>query len=1303
MNRLGMTAACACLCACAFADDTMTDTYFYGGTLWSNPARWVSGTIPNGVGVGIDTGAGSPTIRMDATNRTVGAITTTRGAMPSSGGEFTYTLVNEGVANPDATAPHGIWGPGFAMPTNVFTFANGVEPAEIRIDDGAVEEADGTPRQPYRYYIDVPVCLGSDLKIRHLFASVNSLGVYTTGTEAGAAVGVVFSRPITGEKGITIENKSSVMAVAFGADNAFTGDLTVRRGIARAMDADGQPRVGTPFGRDNTVSAEGDGSGVDLGGFTTGRGQVLRLKGKRTDGGAENGVLFSTWARPGDLADWQGDVVLADDTWIGGTLTKAAWDGFYPVTTHGALAVSGPIGEENGPAAVHIVNQADTVFGGTNTFSGGLVLENGSQFRARCAESFGTGPVKLNGGVYRFLADDDGNISEANVTDASGGFRVYVGEGATMDLMGDAEYKVPANGILYKYGPGTLRFDHWVNSANWPYVYGGTLLFDTSKNGYPKLGDGDNNWGCSYVQVFNDVSIHVVGDPEQSNWAAFYGYAADGFGMNVRVEDKQKLFFSLENNDQVAGYANFEDDGSGAFVQNNKSPDAHVYDGACSFIVYNRRSWVGTAGGVSQPVPDSAYVTDWTASTAASLVDVSADNASVPADAVADCLRFNTPNVGSELLVTLAGDLKLDGHTILVTPEMGDTPVRITGGAIKSSGIVRILNFNTNATLTIESDIASSGNAVKLVAGGPGKTVLVGAKSFGHQVYVIGGELQGTCAASFGTADASWDSGKVFLSNGGIVSFTGTVDIGMDSAGRWNAGFDVIVSSSGGGIGVANAGDTFTLSRSNIQVLGGGLFTKTGDGTFVLARDSQIGGGSEGGYNPGYVRTAYLGGSVVANGSFSQDPERMEARGDVTLVGSRWLNAFQPGTGGGNRRELQGKRALVVGEGGVTVDLKGQTTSLNDINTHYGLDKSTPYFGGTGELKVVDTTGGAALRPNGFFDGCFRGTFTSYVPMNGDNGFQLPNATFCVPAGVMHSFGGISEDRYRLRFGRLTGSGTLTAEAPQSFVASGFYVGQDGVADADFAGALSLKYGAGSCGALRLIKIGDNAQRLSGAANQLEGHTLVRAGALLVGNDSSAGSGASGALGQGMVYVGDGETPDASEPALLIDGAYTVANEIRVHATSPASALPKLGGTAAAGGATFTGPVTLYRNAAFHAEAGTTVEFAGVVSGEGAIVKTGAGKVVLSGSGAVTLAGVAGGLLETAGDVTIADGATLDLSGVDFASLTEKAYPIITCGGALTGSFAAIRGLPENGDWKIRVTPHGVKLVQTSGAALIIR
>jgi len=1297
--------AAAMLCAIAVslcADDTMITTGDYYGTLWGDGRLWTSGSAPTGAGITLDTGSGSPQIRMDETNRMAGRITSTFGTMPAEGGQFLFSVVNNGFRHTDTLAPQGIFGNNFHLTTNTFTFDNNGNDAQIRIEDGTGGNG-GTARKPYRYLFDVPVVLADNLAIRHLFTGTNQYGSYTTSQGDGPAAGVIFSRKISGGgKGITIENTAATLGVIFMGDSEFTGDLTVNRGLARAKDTSNLPRVGTPFGQANSVIATNDEAGVDLGGFITGAGQTLRLKGKRTCLGGTNGVLFSTWARPGDLSEWQGNVILEGETWIGGTLTGNNWPAnFYPIDTDGGLAISGPISEAGGSATLHVLNGRDTVFSGANTFSGGLYLDKGF-FTARGAEAFGTGGIYFNGGIYRVTSAEDADIFTADVHGAAGGFRVFLDAGVTCTMASNAVSGL-VKPAFYKYGPGTLVLTNRVSTGTSLCIMGGTVVLDTTREGNVKFGPNNNNWEMDHVYLYNDATFVVRGDPATVRTGAWYGTPQAGLSGTFRAEDGQRFNLAFNADNNLLGCVNLETDNSGAYFTGAGSAGSHTYNSDYAFLVYEGSSWVYTSGGRAVPLPDSAYQTTWGGKT--DIVDVTPALAAVPvpASTEADVIRFNTPNGGAEIVLTLAGDLTLDGRTILVTPAMGNTPVRITGGAIKSSGLIRILNFNTNATLTIESDLAKNVANTQLITGGPGKTFLKGAKTFNGLVYVVGGELEVDCADALGTANAAWNSGYVFLSNGGVLSFNGVINPVLSAATRTE--FSLRVSSTGGGLKVPDADDVLTLSENGINVCGGGLFRKTGAGTLELKNSAKMSTQDEGGYKPNFARTDFAEGTVIAATGFQEGAETMTVRNGVSLKGPRWIAPSQAGAnGGGNRMELQAKRQLVAGAGGATVDLQGQNVSLADSRSFYGLDKSTEFFGGTGEIRVVNTSATEAkIQCYGYHDAAFRGKFTSHVPVTGEQGLGFRNAEWCVPEGVTNTFTQIAEDRFMLWFGRLSGKGTLTAQAIQTYIPGRFFLGQDDVPAADFEGTLGVYCGGNSIGALQLVKVGNNAQRISGAANTFEGHTIIRAGSLLVGNNSPATAGASGALGQAMVYVGDAETPAGASPALLADGAYTIANEIRVHDFSPASATPVLGGTANADGALFSGAVRLYRDVIFRAETGTTVTFTGEIEGLKGAGMSGGGRVVLADD--VTLGGGfvwTGGTLQVNGAFTIPEGAALT---VDASVCTKEnrgtIFTLIRANGGIFGTFMFAQELPAG--WRVATRAGAVCLLFDAGTTLFLK
>jgi len=1288
---------------------TLVSNTGYMGKPWGDTALWVDGVLPeNAPGAVLDTGAGGPEVRTDGTNRVVGTISTTFGSMPAAGGMFKISHVNAGRSIAAGDAPQSMYGTSFALAQNSLTFDNGGAGAVIRIDDGALGASaaaggDGTKRQPFRHFYDVPVTLADSLLIDLNFASIDSHGHFSSGTQLGPIWLVAFAGKVSGDAGrnLTVDATAPSAAVAFLNDaNDFAGDVEVKGGILRAHDTCDLPRVGTPFGRDNTITATNGLAGVDLGGFVTGEGQTLVLAGKRTLGSPANGVLYSSWAREDAFAAWRGGISLAGDAWFGGQIAGASWpDNFYPNDTPGDFAVTGPISDVV-PSAVHIVNGQSTVsrtisFGGTNTFSGGLHLDNGL-FNATCPEAFGAGDVVFNGGIYRYMRSTDANVFEAALVPGTGDFKVRVDPGVTAYASPTGFARMTGKNF-YKSGSGTLVLTNFCHAGSgYVDITAGTVVFDLTGADYVKFGENANGWQCDNMRLYNDARLVATGDPAEARTAAIYfSELKAGSGCTFRAEKGQTLALMQPGGVTTPAYAVVETDGqSGSRVTLSTAVQNHAYVEGSAWLFYEGRSWCARgAGNAAVPVADAAYVTDWDAATATTLVDVTpalAADGAVPAGQAADCLRFNTPTSGgAELALTLGGDLTLGGNTILVTPAMGTTPVRITGGALKAATTLRIANFNTNATLTIESDIAGTGASLQIAVCGPGRTVLKGAKSFNHLVYVIGGTLGVDCADALGRANSGWNSGYVYLSNGGVIEATESFNPVADATTRGEFGLNV--SETGGGLGAAE-GKTLTLSVNGINP----KIVKTGKGTLVFSSNAKP------------VALDVREGTVQTSTAITESPGEVLGRDGTTFVGVRWASPNQAGAnGGGARCELQGKRTFRA-EGTTTIDLNGGTALWSDVTESYDRLPNTEFFAGTGTIRLVDRSaaGTGQVSVNKYRDALFRGTMSAEVSVGG-GGLKMPHATWCVPAGFTTFFEQQCAPRRDPAFARLTGEGTFRVTTTQSAEPGYFTLGEDGGADADFAGTLSLEMGGNTCSATQLLKIGDNAQRLSGTANRLEGNTIVRAGRLLVGADSPATAGASGSLGGAMVFVGDAGTPATAVPALLADGPYTVANEIRVHATSPAGALPTLGGTAQADGAAFTGRVTLFRDAAVHADAGATVSFTGdFVSNGHAVSKTGAGVVSLPGD--VCVKRLAGGTLEAGGALTFADGATVDVSDFPAGAFDDRSKVYLlaeAAGGVADVRNVTITGLEERQRtfWKISVAGNRLSLRCDQGTLFLVR
>jgi fibronectin-binding autotransporter adhesin len=273
-------------------------------------------------------------------------------------------------------------------------------------------------------------------------------------------------------------------------------------------------------------------------------------------------------------------------------------------------------------------------------------------------------------------------------------------------------------------------------------------------------------------------------------------------------------------------------------------------------------------------------------------------------------------------------------------------------------------------------------------------------------------------------------------------------------------------------------------------------------------------------------------------------------------------------------------------------------------------------------------------------------------------------------------------------------------------------------------GAISAALG--NAGA-SFLKTGSGTVALSGA-NTFAGGARLEGGTVHV-QVSNAGA-VSGAFGPSIQSIS--VHPVQSDTALLLNGAYTLANPIAVSAADGAGVT--LGGAHSTGVGVFSGDIALGRDMVL-ASAGGDVEFRGAFSGTGgATVRATTGRVLLNGAAANTHTGLStlesgtlvlgktGGALAVSGDLTvsggrlelaendqIADTATLRVNAgtVDVGGFTDTVKDLVISGGMVTSAGGGALRIVSGVDARAGVLDVGiagsVPLAKTTGGVTELR
>lgn len=313
-------------------------------------------------------------------------------------------------------------------------------------------------------------------------------------------------------------------------------------------------------------------------------------------------------------------------------------------------------------------------------------------------------------------------------------------------------------------------------------------------------------------------------------------------------------------------------------------------------------------------------------------------------------------------------------------------------------------------------------------------------------------------------------------------------------------------------------------------------------------------------------------------------------------------NTNWTGVDGSTNRSWAGNFAVFLGAAGtVTVAGAQSTTGMQFVTDGYVLER-----GALGSLNLVNGDQGyASVRVDPGV------TATINAPLTGNGTLAKLDAGTLVLNGSNGYTGGTALNGGTLVLGndKALGNGLLTAANGTTLDSNTAVTVRNNVmlnGALAIAGSNAMDLNGAVGGAGGLIKNGAANLTLSGA-NTYEGGTLLNAGGLIVGNGA--------ALGSGTLTVGGAATLDATQ-------ALALANNIALNA-----------------GLTVPGSQDLTLN--------------GNISGTGSLTKNGASTLTLNGANAYTggtyvnsgtLALGAAGSLAATGTVTVASGATFDLS-----------------------------------------------------------
>ncbi|MEI6715403.1 MAG: autotransporter-associated beta strand repeat-containing protein, partial [Verrucomicrobiota bacterium] len=588
--------------------------------------------------------------------------------------------------------------------------------------------------------------------------------------------------------------------------------------------------------------------------------------------------------------------------------------------------------------------------------------------------------------------------------------------------------------------------------------------------------------------------------------------------------------------------------------------------------------------------------------------------------------------------------------------------------SLATSGTGAFQVDSSSVVLTISGIISGSG---KLNKTGAGLLLLTGVNTYSGSTTISAGRLTIGADSGLGAAPGSATTGSLVLINGGTL---GT-----------SAGFTL------------NSNRGIALGTGTIRTTGGNLnysgiiADQSGPGTLTITGDSSAvwvpGGAST--YSGGTVleATGYLVPTANSSGSPGSLTSGPLGTGTLTIAGG----SLRSTTGGaktiGNALLLTGDFVVPTVASETTLTLSGTTTLAGNRNVYIGtgatVTTSSVIFSG----NIGDGGSGYSLTKSGSGILTLSGTntFTGGLTISAGTVSLGGTAALNVTAPNIVTFGASASAGTELKLagnsvavGGLVSNATPGTPVVENANASAATLTVNGSGSSTFAGMIQ---DGGGGGALSLIKSGTGTQILTGV-NTFTGAVTVTAGTLGVNAVSNA-SVSDGALGTSATGVTLGSTGGVTG-TLEYTGVTASSNKPFTLAT---------GGT---GG--------------FQIDSQTSnLTLSGIVSGAGALVKTGSGILTLSGvntfSGSLNVSlgklavasvnnvSTPGALGNSATEVTLGSSGsigTLEYTGATasstkpFTLLTsgtgefqiDTASTVLTLSGAISGSGALIKSGP---------------------------
>ena len=583
----------------------------------------------------------------------------------------------------------------------------------------------------------------------------------------------------------------------------------------------------------------------------------------------------------------------------------------------------------------------------------------------------------------------------------------------------------------------------------------------------------------------------------------------------------------------------------------------------------------------------------------------------------------NLANAGANSAIGTNGSIVLTNGGTLVYAGTTNSSMNRTISLASGDGGIGV--SNSAAAVTISGAISNTGNFVK---SGAGTLILSTAtNSYGGTTTIAGGTIQVTNLANAGANSAIGTNGMIILSNGGVFSYAGASNSGMNRT---------INLAGNGGFGVSNS--TAAVTNSGV-ITNTGNFTKSGAGTLILSGSNNFSGTTT-------VSAGVL--SLANTNALSASTVDYSSAGSISFSNLT----------GANFGGLQGSTNLAL------TNLAGTAVALNVGGNNSSTTYSGAFSGGGSLIKTG--TGTLALSGNSSFSGVTT-ISNGAVRVSNANGLGATNSGTTVIAGAaLELEGGITIGAEALT---LSNNGISSGGALRSISGSNTYGGAislgTGVAVGVDADSLTLNGGVAPGGGSSFTKVGAGTLILN-STSTATGIVTISGGTMQLGTN--------GAIAPVAMNVTNGSTFDlngrnATLGAPLNLNVYLTGATLKSGAGTISLTTTNVGVTvhsaANANSSTISGNLNLGGNTnTFNVADGAAAEdlVVSAAVSNGGIIKTNTGVLVLS--GANTYSGetlVAQGTLS--GDSTSLQGNITNSAAVIFNQAANGTYAGILSGG----------------------------------------